>query len=101
MPVNASDREEEYFARKEFEQLKTLEEQNRNEMAAAEKQALKTLHYMNCPKCGMTLIEVHYKDVAVDKCSGCDGIWLDAGEMELVSNLSQGVLSKWFDTFRK
>ncbi len=56
---------------------------------------------MNCPKCGMKLVEVHYKDVAVDKCSGCDGIWLDAGEMELVSNLSQGVLSKWFDTFRK
>ncbi len=31
MPVNASDREEEYFARKEFEQLKKLEEKNRNE----------------------------------------------------------------------
>ncbi len=101
MPVNASEREDEYFARKEFEQLKNLEEKNRVEMETAEKQRLKNLHYMNCPKCGMKLIVVHFNGVEVDKCSGCEGIWLDAGELEIVSEFNKGSLSKWFNTFKK
>ena len=101
MPVNPSEREEEYFARKEFEQIKKLEEKNRIEMEDAEKERLKKLHHMRCPKCGMMLIEIHYKGVEVDKCSGCDGIWLDAGEMEAVAKLDQGVLNKWFAAFKR
>lgn len=101
MPVKPSEREEEYFARLEFEQKKKCEEDNRREMESKEKQSLKELHFMRCPKCGMALIEINYNNIAVDKCSGCDGIWLDAGEMEAVSELNQGLLNKWFKTFKK
>ena len=101
MPVKPSEREDEYFARLEFEQKKKLQEANRIEMESNEKQRLKELHFMRCPKCGMALIEIKYNDIEVDKCSGCDGIWLDAGEMEAVSKLNQGLLNKWFKTFKK
>jgi len=101
MPVTPSEREEEYYARKEFEDKQKREEVKQIELEIAEKQKLKELHFMNCPKCGMKLIEVNYKNIEVDKCSGCNGIWLDAGELEAVAKLNQSVLNNWFDTFKK
>jgi len=28
-------------------------------------------------KCGMNLVEIDYKSIKVDRCSSCEGIWLD------------------------
>jgi Zn-finger nucleic acid-binding protein len=56
---------------------------------------------MKCPKCGMGLIEIDYKDIKVDKCSGCEGVWLDAGELETVSQLEKTGLDKLFSVFKK
>ena len=101
MSVKASDKEEEYFARLEFERKKKQEEQLRAQMDAEEKQKNKELHFMHCPKCGMNLIEIDYKGIAVDKCSSCDGVWLDAGELEAIAQLEQAKLNKWFFIFKK
>jgi len=101
MPIKPSDKEEEYFARLEFERRKKLEEQKRAQIEAEEKKRLKELHYMHCPKCGMKLIEIDYKGIAVDKCSSCEGIWLDAGELEAVSKLEKIKIDKWFGVFKK
>src|SRR5512134_1986127 len=87
--------EEEYFARVEFERKKKAEEEKQKNMAAAEKKRLKDLHYMHCPKCGMELIEVNYKTLKVDRCSSCDGVWLDAGELEAAAKLEKSVLSRF------
>ena len=101
MPVKPSSKEEEYFARIEFELKQKHEEVVRANLQAEEKKRLQELHYMNCPKCGMKLVGVDYKGIEVDKCSGCEGIWLDAGELEAVSKLEQGKLSNWFANFKK
>jgi len=101
MPVKPSDKEEEYFARMEFERRKQIEEEKRLKMEAEEKERLKELHFMHCPKCGMNLIEIDYKNIKVDKCSSCHGIWLDAGELESVSNLEKSTLDKLFGVFKK
>ncbi len=37
---------------------------------------------MKCPKCGMSMIEIEYKEGKVNKCTACDGVWLAAGELE-------------------
>ena len=87
MPAKPSEAEEEYFKRLEFEKLKKAEEVKREQMAAEETLKLKKLHFMCCPKCGMQLVELDYHGVAVDKCSGCEGVWLDAGELEQISKL--------------
>jgi hypothetical protein len=101
MPIKPSQKEEEYYARQEFLRRKEVEDRRRDMMEAKEKERLKELHYMHCPKCGMQLIEIDYKGVAVDKCSSCDGVWLDAGELEAIADLEKGALDKLFGVFKK
>ena len=50
-----SEKEEEHFARLEFERRKKLEEERLRELAEEEKKRLKGLHYRRCPKCGWSL----------------------------------------------
>lgn len=35
-----------------------------------------------CPKCDVPLFILHFKDIEVDFCDRCRGLWLDAGELE-------------------
>jgi Zn-finger nucleic acid-binding protein len=39
---------------------------------------------MDCPACGNAMITLELADVEIDHCVGCGGIWLDAGELELL-----------------
>jgi len=59
---------------------------------------------MHCPKCGMDLVEIDYNDIKVDKCTGCEGIWLDAGELETVLDQGEtesGGVSRFLGVFRR
>lgn len=99
--MKPSEREEEFVARMEFERIKKLEREKHKKLAVEDKKRLKELHNMRCPKCGMELIEIDYKKIKVDKCSECEGIWLDAGELEAVAKLEKGGLDKLFGVFKK
>jgi uncharacterized protein len=99
--MRPSEREEEYFARQEFEQKKKIEEEKHKRLAEEEKKKRKALHFMMCPKCGMELIEIDYKEIKIDKCSECDGVWLDAGEMEQAAKMDKTGLDKLFSVFKK
>ena len=101
MPYKPSEKEEEYFARKEFEKLKKIEQEKQNKLAADEKKRLKELHFMHCPKCGLKLVEIDYKGVKIDKCSACEGVWLDAGEVESIRGLEKSIIDKLFDAMKK
>ena len=92
--MKPSEREEEYFARQMFDK-------KQKSLAAAERQKAKELHHMKCPKCGMNLVEIDYKTIKVDRCSGCEGVWLDAGELGQVVKLEKGALDKLFSVFAK
>ncbi len=100
MPIKPSDKEDEYFARKEFERKKKLEEKKQETMQENERKKLKELHYMSCPKCGMSLIEIDYKGIKIDKCSECLGIWLDAGELESILEMESSAVSSFFKIFK-
>jgi hypothetical protein len=99
MTRKPSESEEEYFARIEFERRKKIEREKQQKLAAEEKKRLRDLHYLKCPKCGMDLIEIDYKTIKVDKCSGCDGVWLDAGELESVAKMETSVAGRIFGLF--
>ena len=101
MAMKPNEKEEEYFARMEFERKKKIEEEKQKKLLAEEKKRLQELHYMMCPKCGMELIEIDYKSIKIDECSACEGIWLDAGELEAVSRLEKTGLDKFFSVFKK
>lgn len=100
MPVKPSEKEEEYFARLQFERQKKIEEEKHKKLKAGEKARLKELHFMRCPKCGMELIEIDYKDIRIDKCSECEGVWLDAGELDTISKIKKTGLDKLFSVFK-
>ena len=101
MVLKPSEKEEEYFARKEFERKRKIEQEKHRKINEEEKKRLKELHYMRCPKCGMELIEIDYKGIMIDECSECEGIWLDAGELETVSKMEKKRLDKLFGVFKK
>jgi len=99
MTRKPSESEEEHFARIEFERRKKIEREKQEKLAGEEKKRLRDLHFLKCPKCGMDLIEIDYKSVKVDKCSGCDGVWLDAGEIEAVAKMETSVAGRIFGLF--
>lgn len=37
---------------------------------------------MNCPVCKNAMIVLELRDIEIDFCIACKGIWLDAGELE-------------------
>lgn len=44
---------------------------------------------MNCPVCKYSMIVLELEQVEVDHCTSCGGIWLDAGELELLLETGQ------------
>jgi ribosomal protein L37AE/L43A len=93
MPGRPSEQEEEYFARQEFERRKqALATRAQSAIGEAQKQEAAVAQY-RCPKCGAELIMVSYKGIEIDKCSQCQGIWLDCGELEQVLEGEQVFLS--------
>jgi Zn finger protein HypA/HybF involved in hydrogenase expression len=101
MVLKPSEKEEEYFARQMFEQKQRVEQEKQIHLADAERKKAKELHFMKCPKCGMNLVEIDYKSIKVDRCSSCEGIWLDSGELAQVVKLEKGALDRLFSVFSK
>jgi len=44
---------------------------------------------MDCPVCKNAMITLQLQEVEIDFCGDCGGIWLDAGELELLLGDSQ------------
>jgi ribosomal protein L37AE/L43A len=84
--------EEEYFVKKEREVLANL----KAKQEAEAKEAAKKASYMKCPKCGDSLKERSFQKILIDQCTGCNGIWLDAGELEEVAEKEGG---SWLGKF--
>jgi uncharacterized protein len=84
--------EDEYFVKKERELLAKLKAKQESEAKAASE---KTAH-MRCPKCGEPLKARSFQKIEIDQCTGCNGIWLDAGEMEQVAGKE---IDSWLGRF--
>jgi hypothetical protein len=98
--IKPLDKEDEYFAREEIERKKRWAKERAEAMAVEEKQKLKDLHYMKCPKCGMDLGTIEYKGIKVDTCGACHGTWFDAGELDQVLAQEQGFFGKMRSIFK-
>ena len=92
--------EDEYFAKQELERRKRWAKEQAEKMATAEKDRLKELHYMKCPKCGMDLATLEFHGIKVDQCGNCHGVWFDAGEVEELLQKESGVMSRVLSIFR-
>jgi hypothetical protein len=94
MPIDLEDRgqalENEYFRRKEQELIAKM----KAKVAETESTSLG----IQCPKCDGTLVETDFDKIKIDVCDKCSGVWLDAGELALVTEKDQdgGWLRKVF-----
>lgn len=84
--------EDEYFVKKEKELIEKLKGKQKEDAA----HAVKEVCHMRCPKCGEPLKERSFQKVLIDQCTGCSGIWLDAGELEEVAGRETGT---WLGKF--
>jgi Zn-finger nucleic acid-binding protein len=93
--------EDEYFAQQNAELLR----KQREKTEAAALEAERKSHYMKCPKDGHDLATGEYHGVQIETCPHCGGMWLDAGELEVVAHeerpaLMTRVLSEALSAFR-
>lgn len=80
--------EDEYFAKQDAELIKAQRAKLDKERAAK----ARSVHFMKCPKCGADLAEQEHGPVKVDVCPDCHGMWLDNGELEMISGADQGAI---------
>ncbi|HEX9289417.1 MAG TPA: zf-TFIIB domain-containing protein [Anaeromyxobacteraceae bacterium] len=95
-----SSTEDEYFVREDAEKKRRIALEQKKLVATEQQKALRDLHYMHCPKCGMKMQEIHYGKIDVDACFSCGGIFLDKGEIDVIAQPQQkGIMAailNWF-----
>jgi hypothetical protein len=84
-----SKREDDWFRENEKELLETArlarlkrEKERAAKEKAEETKRLRELHFLKCPKCGHDMKEETLDNVAIDRCTRCEGVFFDAGELE-------------------
>ena len=85
MPIKPTEQEEEYFARLEFERRKQALAEPEGPSVDEERLRVLSVARDRCPRCGAVLVAVQYRGVELDKCTRCEGVWLDCGELERVT----------------
>jgi hypothetical protein len=83
MDEKPSRSEEEYFKKRDMEMIA----EQRTRLDAERKRTERSSHYMKCPKCGADLKEREYHNVKIDVCTECHGVFLDAGEIDLIARI--------------
>jgi len=90
-------REDDWFLQNEkklLEEARKAREKREAERRARETEEergkLKKLHWMKCPKCGHDLKTEALEGVEVDRCTFCEGFFVDAGELDVLF-LKKGV----------
>ena len=81
--------ENQWFRENEKELLETArvarekrEAERASQEQAAQREALKKAHFMKCPKCGHDMAEQDLGGIKIDRCTFCEGVYFDAGELE-------------------
>jgi hypothetical protein len=74
--------EGEYFAQQNAELIR----KQRGLAESAAQEAERKTHYMKCPKDGHDLGTSDFHGVQIETCPHCGGIWLDAGELQLLAH---------------
>jgi len=82
-------REDDWFLQNEKKLLEearkareTREAERKAQETEQQRRALKELHWMKCPKCGHDLKTQTLEGVEIDRCTFCEGFFVDAGELD-------------------
>lgn len=95
-----SEAEQEYFARIEAEKKRKRVFASTQALGVQEREELRQKHHMRCPKCGMQLVELDFRGVQVERCFGCNGIFLDETDVQQLI-AEEGYWSRMLHFFAK
>ena len=79
-PTTGYNQEDSYFHQKDQELLAKRRAQLDAQRTAAASPSLK------CPRCGSAMTELPVELVMIDRCTSCGGVFLDKGELELLTH---------------
>ncbi|HVF50874.1 MAG TPA: zf-TFIIB domain-containing protein [Pyrinomonadaceae bacterium] len=85
--------EEEYFRRQDREALEKLRAKRAAE-GGPERAVAADAAARTCPLGHGALTEIAFEDVFIDRCEQCLGVWLDAGELQHLTQREEG--GSWF-----
>ena len=85
--------EDEYFVRLDAELIK----QRRAELDAKRAADGSAAAAPQCPRCHSDLTARELEEVMVDICANCGGMWLDAGELDLIRDARRSGLTRFVD----
>lgn len=88
LPGAGYDQEDAYFHQKDRELLKRM----RAQLDSAPDSLGATV--LKCPRCGAEMEEVTAEFAKIDRCIRCGGVFLDRGELELLTHAKCGGLFK-------
>ncbi len=78
-------RENDWFRQNEeklIEAARKRREQADRASRSAEEESRRKLHWRKCPKCGSDMSVETISGIEIEKCSSCEGIFFDRGELE-------------------
>jgi len=79
------------------------EKERAEKEGAEERERLKALHFLKCPRCGHDMKVENLDGVEIDRCTHCEGVFFEAGELEQLlvarqKNEKPGFLKKLLGT---
>lgn len=95
-----SEAEEEYMAREEAEKKRRLAIAQNKTLADTERERLKQLHHMRCPRCGMALSKLSLQGVEVARCFDCHGMFIGEADIKKIVG-EEGYLSRVMHFFAR
>jgi hypothetical protein len=96
MVKKPSSPESEFIAREEAKRRELGQIRRDQEEAKARKEARRGWGPCGCDT---KMVEEAFRDILIDRCPGCNGVWLDPGELEKISSDDTGALRAFFHFF--
>ncbi|MDZ4752917.1 MAG: zf-TFIIB domain-containing protein [Phycisphaerae bacterium] len=79
------DEGERYFHERDAELLARLRAKLDKDRSTTASSSDRPPNWMRCPKCGGQLVETDLEAVKIDRCAACGGVFLDKGELEVLT----------------
>lgn len=98
--IKPSQPEEDYFAREETLKKKRLAEEVRHRYQDQEREQLREVHWMHCPRCGLELQSISYKGFKIDKCFACGAVVMGIADLEKIGGQEGNVVAAIVSLFK-
>ena len=96
-PKKPSTPEEEYIAREEAKRRELRQIEQKQTKAEAARKA----RWRTCPGgCETKLVEQPFRDILIDRCPTCGGVWVHPGELEKITRDDAGAVRAFVHFFQ-